>query len=471
MLNVYACIKLAPMIARLKRDIPKLISLAGPLLIGQLAVITFGVMDTAMVARYGADDLAALAVAGSVFISVYVGLTGVVSALAPIAGQLFGAKRYAEIGEEVRQGWWLSMALSILGVLILSNPEIFLSIAKASPEVEAKAILYLKIVAWGLPASMAMRVMVALHNAISKPTVITWLQISGLFLKIPLNAWLIYGGLGLEPMGAPGCAIATLIINWSWMIAAGLIIYRGRFYQPFGIYEQFSFPNLHKLWTLFKLGAPIGLSYLIEVTSFAFMALFIARLGTLPLAGHQIVANLGTVLYMLPLSLSIATSTLVAQSIGADQPTLAKEVAWSSLIFTTCLCVTVGLIVWIFKYPLLDLYAPPEAVKESAISLFLFIAFYQVFDALQVCSAFILRGYRVAFIPMWIYAISLWGGGLGGGYLLGFNVTGNVPAMIQGARGFWLANSASLAIAATLLMTLFVKTAHKFEKEHPPVTT
>ena len=51
------------MLAKLQRDVPKLIGLAGPLLVGQLAVIAFGVMDTAMVARYSADDLAALAMA------------------------------------------------------------------------------------------------------------------------------------------------------------------------------------------------------------------------------------------------------------------------------------------------------------------------------------------------------------------------------------------------------------------------
>ena len=135
------------MLANLKRDIPRLVSLAGPLLVGQLAVIAFGVMDTAMVARYSTEDLAALAISGSIFISIYVGLTGVVSALAPIAGQLFGAKRFDEIGEEVRQGWWLSIALSIVGMLILLYPQVFLSIAKASPEVEAKAVLYLQILA------------------------------------------------------------------------------------------------------------------------------------------------------------------------------------------------------------------------------------------------------------------------------------------------------------------------------------
>jgi MATE family multidrug resistance protein len=104
-----------------------------------------------------------------------------------------------------------------------------------------------------------------------------------------------------------------------------------------------------------------------------------------------------------------------------------------------------------------------------AIPLFLFIAFYQIFDALQVTSAFILRGYRVAFWPMWIYAISLWGVGLGGGYILGFNLTGNVPEILQGAQGFWFANSLSLAIAASFLIVLFKRTAKRFEREHPPV--
>ena len=151
----YAYTKSQAMLAKLQRDIPKLIELAGPLLVGQLAVIAFGVMDTAMVARYSADDLAALAMASSVFISIYVGLTGVVSALAPIAGQLFGAKRYDEIGEEVRQGWWLSLGLSLFGILILANPELLLSIANASPAVEEKAILYLQIVAWGLQIGRA----------------------------------------------------------------------------------------------------------------------------------------------------------------------------------------------------------------------------------------------------------------------------------------------------------------------------
>jgi MATE family multidrug resistance protein len=456
-------------LSRLREDVPALLILAGPLLIGQLAVIAFGVLDTAMTARYSADDLAALAMASAIFISIYVGLTGVVSALAPIAGQLFGAKRHHEIGEEVRQATWLAFGLTIFGCFILVNSDYLLAISHVSSDIEDKAKLYLNILALGLPASMAMRVLMALHNAVSRPAVITVVQLIGLALKLPLNLLFIYGGLGIEGMGGPGCAVATVIINWSWLLMTLGFVLFDRFYKPFHIFSRFSLPDWHRIWTLLKLGAPIGFSYLIEVTSFTFMSLFIARLGTTALAGHQIVANMGTVIYMVPLSLSIATMTLVSQSIGADKPERAEEIGWSSVFFTTTLCITIGIAVWIFRAQLLDLYDPPQAVKVFSVPLFLFIAFYQVFDALQITAAFILRAYRIAFWPMVIYACSLWGVGLGGGYLMGFNVFGNVPSFLQGANGFWAGNSISLGVAACLLLYLFRRTAERYEKTHPPV--
>ena len=456
-------------LSRLREDIPALLKLAGPLLIGQLAVIAFGVLDTAMTARYSEEDLAALAMASAIFISIYVGLTGVISALAPIAGQLFGAKRLDEIGEEVRQATWLAVGLTVLGCFILINADYLLTISHVTADIEGKARLYLNILAIGLPASMGMRVLMALHNAVSRPAVITVVQLIGLGLKLPLNLLFIYGGFGIEGMGGPGCAVATVIISWLWLIITLSFVLIDRFYRPFKIFSRFSAPDWHRIWTLLKLGTPIGFSYLIEVTSFTFMSLFIARLGTTALAGHQIVANMGTVIYMVPLSLSIATMTLVSQSIGANKPERAEEIGWSSVFFTTVLCIVIGIGVWVLRMHLLDLYDPPEAVKIFSIPLFLFIAFYQIFDALQVTAAFILRAYRIAFWPMLIYAGSLWGVGLGGGYLLGFDILGNTPVFLQGANGFWAANSISLGLAACLLLYLFRKTAARFEKTHPPI--
>ena len=67
--------------------------LAWPILVGQLAVVANGVIDTAMTARYSATDLAVLGLGASIYISVFVGLSGVLQALSPTIAQLFGAKK------------------------------------------------------------------------------------------------------------------------------------------------------------------------------------------------------------------------------------------------------------------------------------------------------------------------------------------------------------------------------------------
>lgn len=103
-------------------DIRRIAGLAWPVLVGQLAIIAFGVIDTAMVGRFSALDLAALGLGTSIYISIYIGLTGILSALQPIAGQLYGARRYAEIGEEVRQAAWLAVLLAVPGFLLLHFP-------------------------------------------------------------------------------------------------------------------------------------------------------------------------------------------------------------------------------------------------------------------------------------------------------------------------------------------------------------
>ena len=114
-------------------DVRKIAALAWPVLIGQLAIIAFGVIDTAMVGRFSATDLAALGLGSSVYISIYIGLTGILVALQPIAGQLFGAARENEIGEEVRQALWLAAALAVIGFVLLYFPEPLLGLADAPP--------------------------------------------------------------------------------------------------------------------------------------------------------------------------------------------------------------------------------------------------------------------------------------------------------------------------------------------------
>jgi MATE family multidrug resistance protein len=433
----------------LRSNPARIAALAWPILIGQLAVIANGVIDTAMTSRFSATDLAALALGASIYISIFVGLNGVLQAMAPIIGQLFGAGRLRAIGGEVKQGAWLALFLTIVGSVALAFPQPLLSLAHASPELGAKSTLYLRILVLALPATLGFRIYASLNTALGRPKMVMMLQVISLLLKVPLNALFIFGGFGLPALGGPGCAVATALIAWIMFLASALILRIGPSYRDFGLFGTgFAAPRWAAQRELLKLGIPMGLSYLIEVTAFTFMALFIARLGDTMLAGHQITANFGTVLYMLPLSIANATGILVAQEIGARRFDAARRIGDSGLRLAVVLSVSTGCVVWLARGTIVHAYTPDPSITAAALPLFAFIAFYQLFDSIQVTAAFVLRAYRVAIIPTVMYAVALWGVGLGGGYVLGLNPFGFSPPALRGAAGFWMGNSASLALAA-----------------------
>lgn len=433
-------------------DIRQIVSLAWPVLIGQLASIAFGVIDTVMVGRFSATELAALGLGSSIYISVYIGLTGILVALQPIAAQLFGARHHAQIGEEVRQSTWLAIVLTVLGWLLLYFPSPLLSIANAPPALNERAITYLRILSFGLPASLLFRVFSSLSNAVAKPRPVMLIQLSALLLKVPLNALLIHGLFGLPALGGPGAALASSLINWLSVSIGIALLLRVDFYHPFGIFTKFSWPQWRRQLALLRLGGPIGLSYLIEVTSYTFMALFITRFGTTTLAGHQISSNISAVLYMMPLSLGIATSTLVAQRLGAQELAAARRISAYGIALATGIAVVLASILIAIRPWLIGAYTPDPRIVAAAMPLVAIVAAYHLFDALQITTALVLRAYRVAVIPTLIYAFALWGVGLGGGYIAGFNTLHRMPAALTGASGFWWANTLSLALAAAGLL-------------------
>ena len=434
------------------RDVRSILHLAWPVLIGQLAIIAFGVIDTAMVGRFSANDLAALGLGGSIYLSIYIALTGILVALSPIAGSLFGAKRFVEIGESVRQSFWLALGLAVIGSALLYFPGFLLRIADAPPALSARATEYLRMLAFGLPASLTFRVYNSLSTAIGKPRLVMTIQIVALCVKFPANYWLIFGGFGIAPLGGPGCALASTLINWMVASIGIVLMARGTTYRPFRIFSRFCWPNPAQQMALLRLGVPMGLSYLIEVTSYTFMALFIVHFGTSTLAGHQIAGNVGAVLYMTPLSIGIATATLVAQALGAGEAERARALSRRGIALAGSIAIVYASVVGLARHAIADAYTPDAAVAHAAATLLTIVAIYHLFDALQISTAFILRSYRVTVVPTVIYAVALWGVGLGGGYWLGFDVPGIIPAAFTGANGFWIANTASLAVAAVALI-------------------
>lgn len=435
-------------------DVRRIVPLAWPVFIGQLAVLAFSTVDTVLVARYSALDLAALAVGAAAYITVFIGLMGVVLAIGPTVGQLYGAKRFSEAGDQVHQGAWLALALTVAGSTLLLFPWPFLWLSDASPEVAGRIRGYLTALAFSLPASLLFTVYRGFNTAVSRPKAVMTLQLGGLALKIPLSILLVFGfePLGVAALGVTGCGIATAIAMWSQALAAFIVLRRDRFYAPFALWGRgLHRPQAASLAALLRLGIPMGLAITIEVTGFTFMSFFISRIGATPVAGHQIAANLVALLFMMPLALANATSTLVAQRVGAGDAQDARGLGWHGLQFGTALAALVGGTVYLARESIVGLYTGNPLIVAAALPLLAWVALFHTSDAAQTIAAFVLRAYRIATVPLVIYASAIWGIGLAGGFVLAFDTLGIAPPALHGARGFWIAATAGLVVAGMAL--------------------
>jgi MATE family multidrug resistance protein len=428
--------------------------LAWPVFVGQVSVLGFGTIDTIFVARFAAGDLAALAVGAAAYITVFIGFMGVLMALSPIVGQLHGAGRHADAGRQLHQALWLGVALALLGCALLAFPAPFLALARATPEVAERVRGYLLALAFSLPASLLFTLFRAFNTAVSRPKVVMAIQLGGLAAKVPLSAALVFGvpALGVPALGVVGCGLATAIAMWLQVLLAWRVLRRDAFYDRYALWGRgLDRPARAPLLAQLRLGVPLGLSILVEVTGFAFMALFIARLGTTAVAGHQLAVNLVSLMFMVPLAIGNAGSTLVAQAVGAGRHAEAARLGWHALALGTLLAVAMGLLVFALRRPVLGLYTGDAAVLAAALPLVAWLAVFHAADAAQTIAAFVLRAYKITVVSVVIYVAALWGVGLGGGYWLAFDVGGHTPPALRGAPGYWFASTAGLVVAAVAL--------------------
>jgi MATE family multidrug resistance protein len=437
-----------------------LVRLGWPVLIAQIAVMLYSFVDTVMAGRYGTTDLAAVGIGASVYITVFVTVMGVLLALSPVAAQHFGAGRYAAIGEDVRQSVWLSVLLSVAVVAILQNPAPLLDLTRAPPEVLGKTRAYLHTICWGAPALLLFRVFASFSTAVSQPRVVMILNLLGLALKVPLNLVFMWGTYGIPPMGAAGCAMATSVCAWvTCLLGWGYCRY-DESYRRYEVFSRWSWPRWSSIRQILAVGVPIGATFLVDVTAFTFMTLFIARLGPLYSAAHQVAANFAALLFQIPLSLGTAATVLVGQAIGAREFARARATGIQALLIGMTVAVVFSLSLMIGRYGVAALYTRDAGVQSIAAALLGFVAVYHLADALQAVAVNVLRGYKRTVVPMLIYSAALWGLGLGGGYVLGLTAWVDLSwlhlATPLGARGFWAAAVGSLACAGVLVAAYFL---------------
>ena len=442
---------------------------ASTVLVGQLAVMAFGITDTLVAGRFADTALAALSVGSATYITVHITLMGMLQALLPVWAELHGGGHQKAVGKSLRQALYLCAFTMVIGMVALFFPGPLLNWTQVPAALQAEVREYLAIVALGLPASLLFRMYGTLNQSLGKPKLVTWVQVGALAVKVPLSIVLVLGMPGwFDPMGLVGCAWATLVVNYLMLGLSLWLLKTQAFYRPYEIWSRLERPDGAQLKRFIQLGLPSGLAIGVEVTSFTLMSLFISRLGVVATASHQIVSNMAAVLYMVPLALSIASSARVSYWLGAGDNHRARCALRTGLLWVVGMaCLSASVIVW-HREDIAAFYTLSPEVAMLASTLLLWVAFYHLADSVQVFCVFTLRSYGITVLPLLTYTFLLWGFGLAGGYAVAysqFDFTVWSCLISESPISFWQTSSIALCLTALVLMSVLWRTGFKVQSQ------
>ncbi|WP_395372902.1 MATE family efflux transporter [Marinicella sp. W31] len=432
----------------LKRHIVQTVRLSLPLILGQLMVVSMSVVDTMMSAGLGSVTLAAVGVGSSVWAMAILFVFGILMAIPPVVSEMDGANNQHKIAPFMRQVLWVALILGILFTVILNMLTFLFDLFNTQAEVIPHAVGYVKAVSWGvLPLSffIAFRY---LADGVSVTITTMYISAFGLALNIPLNYILMYGKFGLPELGAVGCGYATALVLFLQMIAYAIVVHRHKVMGPLKIFSQIDAPNWSEIKRFFILGFPVGMSMFAEVGFFAAVTLLSSSLTTDVAAAHQIALNFSSLLFMIPLGLSMGITIRVGNAVGRRNPIDIRRAGLSGIavvmvtqFFSAALVLAVPALIVSFYY------ASP-AVSAIATQLLLYAAIFQLSDGLQVAAAGALRGIKDMNYIMYSTLFSFWPVGFFCSWYLCFERN-------MGADGLWIGLIAGLSSAAVLNLLRF----------------
>lgn len=438
----------------------RLLSLAIPVFLAQVTLVLMSVVDTIMAGQVSPTDLAALSIATGIWNPLLLALQGILLALTGAIAQFAGANDKKGISHYFQQALYLTALLCIAGFGIAQFADIIILKLDTSPAIATLASDYIRFVKWGVFGFLIFTVYRNMTEGMGMTKPAFYISLLGLAVNIPVNYIFINGLFGLPAYGGAGCGIATALVLTVMAIAQVIYCQMSKKIDAKGLMTPFEKPNLTTIGIITKLGIPISLATFFEVTLFACIPLFIAHLGAVAVSGHQIAASVTTLLFMMPLSLSIAISIRIGNLYGQNHLKQLKVAVSTSYILAALIALFVAVTTFLGRDLISKLYSDSPEVLALASSIMILACIYQLPDALQVAANGILRGLKYTAPISYITFVSYWLVGFALGYVLA-RTDLIVPAM--GPHGFWLGIIVGLTLAAVLLMY----TVHRRFKYEP----
>lgn len=430
----------------LKQKYAQFLRILIPILITQVTMSLMTFFDTMMSGHASPADLAGTAIGSSLWIPVQTGLSGILMGITPIVSQLVGAGQRNKVGYHVIQAIWLSVAVSLVVLLVGAlSVSPLLNTMNLEPKVHHVAFYFLVAISTGIVPLFGYIVLRSFIDALGQTRVSMMITLISLPLNVGAGYLLIFGHGGFPRLGGIGSGIATAFTYWCIFLIALWIVHRQEPFASYGVFRKLHRISLAKWRELMNLGVPIGFAIFFETAVFAAVTLLMSRFDTLTIAAHQAANNFASTLYMIPLSICLALTILVGFETGAARLKDARQYAALGIGTAAAMALATAILLMLFRQGVAQLYSSEPEVVSLIKHFLVYAIFFQMSDAIATPTQGVLRGYKDVSPGFWISLLAYWIIGLP----LGFVLANYTP---QGPYGYWVGLITGLAVAAVLLL-------------------
>lgn len=444
-----------------KKDIKKLLSVMIPILVAQVSTAGVTFINTTMAGHAGADDLAGVSVGAGLFYPLLASIIGLLMAGTPLMAQLIGRKERESLPFIVRSGMVIGLSVWALftAAYFFFIDDLLASLAlEAAVEHIARYYLMTMIgVVFFLALMIPLRCLTdtAGSTSISMKLFLMAPVINGIF-----NYLFIYGHGGMPALGGIGAGLATMM-TYGFLLGLFLLVVMKS--KDLGGRQIFASPALRSkdLREYLVVGVPSGLSIFMEMSLFSLIIVFLSRYGTDALAAYQIADNFASLVYMLPVSCSMALTILIATAVGAGDMTLARRYKKAGFVVAMAGAMMTASFTVLFRNSIGSVYTDDAAVALIAGQFLIYSAGWQLFDAISTPIQGILRGLKDTRISFILMVLAYWGGCFPMSLFLDSHTA-------LGADSFWLGLDFGVGCSAFLMILRLLYVERKLDGRPMP---
>ena len=444
-----------------KKDIKKLLSVMIPILVAQVSTAGVTFINTTMAGHAGADDLAGVSVGAGLFYPLLASIIGLLMAGTPLMAQLIGRKERESLPFIVRSGMVIGLSVWALftAAYFFFIDDLLASLAlEAAVEHIARYYLMTMIgVVFFLALMIPLRCLTdtAGSTSISMKLFLMAPVINGIF-----NYLFIYGHGGMPALGGIGAGLATMM-TYGFLLGLFLLVVMKS--KDLGGKQIFASLALRSkdLREYLVVGVPSGLSIFMEMSLFSLIIVFLSRYGTDALAAYQIADNFASLVYMLPVSCSMALTILIATAVGAGDMTLARRYKKAGFVVAMAGAMMTASFTVLFRNSIGSVYTDDAAVALIAGQFLIYSAGWQLFDAISTPIQGILRGLKDTRISFILMVLAYWGGCFPMSLFLDSHTA-------LGADSFWLGLDFGVGCSAFLMILRLLYVERKLDGRPMP---